>query len=297
MMDSLIIHDVPEAKLPTMLVAFAGWPDAAGAATGAVRYLLEKLPAKKFAEIDPEEFYDFSVVRPEVYLDEEGERAIRWPSNEMYYYAPEDESGGFVLYVGTEPNLRWRTLSNIVAGVAEERGVKFVVSLGSLLDAVPHTREPLVTGRASPSELAQKIEWLGIRSSNYQGPVGIHTAFMETCIQRGMAYASLWGHSPHYLTMSPNSKVSYALLTKLKGLVELDVDLDEMSVAGEAFDAEVTQAIARQADVSGYVRRLERRYDADYISTTDFPSSEAMVEELEEFLKSQRPPSDGQGDS
>lgn len=47
-----------------MLVAFSGWPAAAEAATRALRYLVRNLGATKFAEIDPEEFYDFTVVRP-----------------------------------------------------------------------------------------------------------------------------------------------------------------------------------------------------------------------------------------
>ena len=64
-MDGLILHEMPEPKLPTMIVAFAGWPDAAEAATTAVRHLVQTLPAKKFAEIDPEEFYDFTIVRPQ----------------------------------------------------------------------------------------------------------------------------------------------------------------------------------------------------------------------------------------
>ena len=67
-MDGLIIHETPQPKLPTMIVAFAGWPDAAESATRAARYLVRKLPAKKFAEIDPEDFYEFTTVRPQTGL-------------------------------------------------------------------------------------------------------------------------------------------------------------------------------------------------------------------------------------
>ena len=44
-MDGLIEHEVPQGNLPTMLVAFAGWPDAAEAATRAMRFLVRKLRA------------------------------------------------------------------------------------------------------------------------------------------------------------------------------------------------------------------------------------------------------------
>ncbi len=292
-MDGLIVHDTPEPNFPTMIVAFAGWPDAAEAATRAVRYLSRKLPAKKFAQIDPEEFYDFTVVRPQTRINRRGERIIRWPTNDFYYHAADDESKRVILFVGTEPNLRWRAYSNIVTSIAERHGVRLVISLGALLDAVPHTREPRVTGRASSRELAQKVEWLGIQNSGYQGPTGIHTAFMDACDKKGLMHASIWGHSPHYVTTSPNPRVSFALLTKLKNLIDLDLDLEELELAGEAFLSEVSKAISKQPDVNSYVQRLEQRHDEAHTPSGDIPSPEVMVEELEEFLKSQRQESDG----
>ncbi len=293
-MDSLIVHEqIPGAKFPTMIVAFAGWPDAAEAATRAVRYLVRKLPATKFASIDPEEFFDFTTLRPQTRINRRGERIIRWPANDFYYFQAQEESRGLVLYVGTEPNLKWRAFSNTIASVAEQCGVKLAVSLGALLDAVPHTREPRVTGRASSRELTQKAEWLGIRNSGYQGPTGIHTAFMDACDKKGILHASIWGHCPHYVNTSPNPRVSYALLTKLRSLVDFDADLEELRMAGEAFEQEVSRAITKQPDVSSYVQRLEQRYDVTHASPEEIPSPEVMVRELEDFLRSQREGTEG----
>ncbi len=285
--ESLIIHEMPPARLPTMIVAFAGWPDAAEAATRAVRYMVCKLGATKFAEIDPEEFFDFTVVRPETTLNSRAERTIRWPANDFYYFAPESESKGLLLFNGTEPNLRWRGFSGLVTGVAERCGVEMVVSLGALLDAVPHTREPKVTGRANSSELTHKAEWLGIRNSGYQGPTGIHTAFMDSCEKSGLPYASIWGHSPHYVNTSPNPAVSHTLLSKLQSLVDFDADLEELRLAGEAFESDVTKAIAEDTDIVAYVERLEQRHDEAVEPAGDIPSSDDMVAELEQFLRSQ----------
>ena len=291
-MDGLIEHEVPQGNLPTMLVAFAGWPDAAEAATRAMRFLVRKLRAKKFAEIDPEDFYDFTHVRPHSRVNRRGERITRWPQNDFYYYSPDDESRALLLFVGTEPNLKWRTYSNILTTIAERHEVKLIVSLGALLDAVPHTREPRVTGRASSVELTQKAEWLGIKNSGYQGPTGIHTAFADACAKLDLAQASIWGHCPHYVNTSPDPKVSHALLTRLRSLIDIDVDLEELHIAGNAYQEEVDKVIAKQPDVSSYVRRLERRYDEAQTATEEIPSPETMVEELENFLRSQNPGSD-----
>lgn len=292
-MDGLIVHEMPEGDFPIMIVAFAGWPDAAESATRAMKYLVRKLPGKKFAEIDPEEFYDFTVVRPHTRVNRRGERIIRWPQNDFYYFKPRDEQGsGLILYVGTEPNLKWRAFSGILTGIAETHGVKLVVSLGALLDAVPHTRAPKVTGRASSSELTQKAEWLGIRNSGYQGPTGIHTAFMDACAKMDLPYASIWGHCPHYVQTSPNPHVSHALLQKLRSLVDFDIEMEELRLSGEAFETEVTKAIAKQPEVSTYVERLERRHDAANSPADEIPNPETLVQELEDFLKSQQQSSD-----
>ena len=278
-----------------MLVAFSGWPDAAEAATRALRYLVRNLQATKFAEIDPEEFYDFTVVRPHLRKNKARKPTVHWPANDFYHHTPDgDAARGLVVYLGTEPSLRWRAFSNVLLDVIDRMGVRRIVSLGALLAAVPHTRETPVTGRGSSEALSEKLEWLGVKDTGYEGPVGIHTAFMEECVERGLEYVSIWAHCPHYVTTSPNPKASYVLLTKLRGLVDFDVDLDELRLAGGAFDEQVTKSIAKQGDVTSYVQQLERQYDARQSDESEIPAPEAMVEELERFLKrGQRSAGDG----
>lgn len=286
--NALIFHEMPKARLKTMVVAFGGWPDAAEAATKSVDYLTAKLPATKFAEIDPEEFYDFTLERPQIKMNPDGDRFLRWPSNNFYYFSPSNDSNGLLLFNGTEPNFRWKAFSRLMVTVAERFGVELVVSLGALLDAVPHTRSTKVTGRADSKELAQKVEWLGVQNSGYEGPTGIHTAFIDACEDKGFAHASIWGHSPHYVNTSPNPSVSHAILTKLQNLVDFEVDLQELQLEAKAFREEVTKAISKDTDILSYVNRLEELHDEILDEVSDIPSPNDMVEELEQFLRSQR---------
>ena len=287
-MNGLIVHEAPNSKLKTMVVAFAGWPDAAEAATRAIRYMVRKLPTTKIVEIDPEDYYDFTVNRPQTRVNRQKERIIRWPCNEFYSYVPEDDpENGLLLYVGTEPNLKWRTFSDAVLQVADMAQVELIVSLGALLDAVPHTREVRITGRASSKELKKKAQWLGIQNSGYQGPTGIHSAFSDACSKRELPHANIWSHCPHYVQTSPNPIASYALLERLKNLVQVDIDMSELGLAGEAFQEEVSKAIAKQPDVKSYVSRLETQYDESVTASEEMPTGSDMVNEIEEFLRSQ----------
>ena len=173
-------------------------------------------------------------------------------------------------------------------------GVELIVSLGALLDAVPHTREVRITGRASNKELSKKAQWLGIQNSGYQVPTGIHSAFADACSKRKLPHANIWSHCPHYVQTSPNPIASYALLERLKNLVDFDLDMSELRLAGEAFQEEVSKAIAKQPDVSSYVTRLETQYDEARSESEDMPTGSDMVNEIEKFLRSQSGGQDSQ---
>ena len=291
-MSYLNIHQKPETKFDHLIVAFAGWPDAGESATSTIKYILRQLQASKFAEIDPEEFYDFTQERPRSYRTQDGRRRVRWPANEFYsWQAPrpvaEGTSRGALFFVGVEPNLKWRTFSETIANLALDMGVKTVVHLGALLDAVPHTRKVKLTGSSTLPLFQEALDSASIGTSNYQGPTGISTAVMDTCTRKGMSYASLWGHTSHYLQAAPNYRVCYTLAETLSRILRLPVDLKELRSAAEKFDEEVVEAIGKDEQLASYVKKLEDRFD-ESIADTPMPEPADVVRELEQFLRSEQ---------
>ena len=283
----LTIHEKPEAQIEYLLTAFGGWADAAESATTTLKYLQRRLRARKFAEIDPEEFFDFTQTRPYSLRTKEGLRRIQWPANEFAYSVGSDQTKGIMFFLGVEPNLRWRTFSRTIAELAQECGVKTVVHVGALLDAVPHTREVSLTGTATNPDLRRIMEGSSIRSSNYQGPTGISSAVLEACANQGMGCASLWGHTAHYLQAAPNYRVSYTLAETLNKLLGLSLDLGELSTAARTFDEEVANALARDEQLSSYVKKLEDQYD-ESAAAGEIPDPAEVVKDLERFLRSER---------
>ena len=188
-MSHLTVHEELQGNYDCLVVAFAGWADAAEAATTPIKYLNRKLKTTKFAELDPEEFYDFTQTRPYTTRSRSGRRRVHWPANEFFHWTPEDSGndagGGVLLYLGVEPNLKWRTFTETVTGLVRGLGVKTVVHLGALLDAVPHTRECRLTGSSTHSDIQELFDDAGVRSSKYQGPTGISSVFMEGCTNLG----------------------------------------------------------------------------------------------------------------
>lgn len=283
----------PELRDPVLLAAFAGWNDAAEVATGALRYLTRQWHAEPCAEIEPEEFFVFTDTRPQVRVVDSVQRRITWPQNQFYHARPPDSPRDYLLLIGCEPNLRWRTFTSLVLDYATDLGVKRVINLGGLLADVLHTRPAVLTGSVADADLARKVSGLGIHRSRYEGPTGIVGVLADVCRQRGIVSGSIWGNVPHYIGSMMNPPVSAALLTCLGELLDLKVDLTEMNRAAMRFNAQVTSAIANDADVAAYIHQLEEREreksEADQpdpsATLSELPSPDVVVRELEEFLR------------
>ena len=63
--------------------------------------------------------------------------------------------------------------------------------------------------------------------------------------------------------------------------------MSELGLAGEAFQEEVSKAIAKQPGVKSYVSRLETQYDESVTASEEMPTGSDMVHEIEQFLRSQ----------
>lgn len=290
-----------DLRTPTMLFAFAGWADASESATHALRYIVRHLKGEKFAEVDPEEFYNFTRVRPRTKFDDQGERYIEWPANEFYAIRRESAESDLVVLLGVEPNLKWRTFCDAMVDEVEGLGVNQVIQVGALLDAVPHTREPRISGTATSPDLRGILKGIEIRRSRYTGPTGITGVLTDRLRRAGIPTVSLWGHSPHYLQVSPNPKVSLRLVTGLEQLLDVDVNLDPLKSQGLNFDRRVEQALTDEPDIVAYVEKLEAQWDSSSrgeLSPTEETESTAgpsdtldpdqAVRSIEEFLRRQR---------
>ena len=288
-MEFLREYERPDVENPVMLFSFAGWADAAESATHALRYLVKRLGADKFASVDPEEFYDFTQARPHTGFDAEGNREITWPANNFYAWKGRPKYEDLIVFVGIEPSLRWRTFCEQIIAVAKELNVTRVVQVGALLDAVPHTREPRITGTATSPELQELLKGLEMRRSRYTGPTGISGVLGDALRHSEIPYLSLWGHSPHYLQVSPNPKVSLGLLEAMEHVLHVDIDVEQLRSQGTSFDRRVAQALSNEPEINEYVQRLESQYDhrmsEKRSKTVEMPEPQEAVEDMEEFLR------------
>jgi predicted ATP-grasp superfamily ATP-dependent carboligase len=280
MPDELRIHARPDLERPLLITAFRGWNDGGQGASLAAGYLARLWDADLIADVDPEEFFDFQATRPHVKLVEGLTRQIDWPETSFYHARPDGFDRDIVLLLGIEPNLRWRAFSKLVVDFAGELGVELVVSLGSLLADVPHTRPAPVTGSASDPEL---VERLGLQASRYEGPTGIVGVLHDACRSANLPSVSFWAAVPHYVSLTPSPRAALALCERLGSLLDTEIDVAELEQAAGGYVEQVSRAVATDADTQAYVDELESR--ADEIDESELPSGDALAAELTRFLR------------
>jgi predicted ATP-grasp superfamily ATP-dependent carboligase len=270
----------PTLVRPVLIACFRGWNDGAQGATLAGSYLAKTWEAERFADIDPEGFFDFQATRPHVSLVDGFTRRITWPETAFYHAHVPGMDQDVVLLLGVEPNLRWRTFSRLVTDLAKELGVELVVSLGSLLADVPHSRPAPVTGSASDPELVEK---LGLQASRYEGPTGIVGVLHDGCRRAGIPSVSLWAAVPHYVSLTPSPRAALALCERLGELLGATIETAELSQAVDGYVEQVSEAVAADSETAAYVEELEQR--ADTIDPEQLPSGDALAAELTRFLR------------
>jgi PAC2 family len=277
-MDPSSERELRDLHDPVVVAAFEGWNDAGSAASAAVDHLAETCHARLAFALDPDDFYDFQVNRPQVELAEDGARLLLWPTTELQIGTL--PSGRDLLLVrGPEPNMRWRQFAALLASALTSANVQRVHLLGALLADIPHTRPIPVSSSSSSAAVGEE---LGLLASTYEGPTGIVGVLADALGRIDIPTVSVWAAVPAYVAHPPCPKATIALLSHLERLTDAAFDLGELPDLAKAWERGVDELAAEDSEVADYVSNLEASQDA-----TELPeaSGEAIAAEFERYLR------------
>jgi len=280
-MTHLLWTDRPVGDRPVMIVAFEGWNDAADAASSAIDLLTRSLSSNQFAQIDPEDFYDFTATRPSVRSLGGLKRTIDWPQNTFSWSTPPEAPSGVILMRGVEPQLKWRTFCGQILEVATELNCSMVITLGSLLADVAHTRPTPIFGNAYKESVINRFN---LGQAHYEGPTGIVGVLHTECVSAQIDSASLWAAVPAYVPSAPSPKAALALVKRVCELTNLTLNPKNLASASQAYEQEITALVAEDETTIDYVRHLEEQHD---LNAGPIQSADDLVKEVERFLREQ----------
>jgi len=292
-------HAQPILRDTIVIVAFGGWNDAADAATTAVKFLIDKWKPTKFAEIDSEDFFDFTETRPTIKMVDGLQRSVVWPTNLFFSHVEPDLTRDVILFLGVEPQLKWKTFIDNFLEVCKRFNASEVVFLGALLAEVPHSVAVPMSGTSTTSDVMERLREMDIRTSRYEGPTGMIGVLHDACKHAHIPSASFWAAAPHYLAATPNIKVTAALLTYINTFLSFGLDLSDIQSDAVRFEEQITALVARDPEASAYVRKLEEQIedssddeddddheddDSDIIeSVGPLPSADTLIRDVEEL--------------
>ncbi len=273
----------PVLNRPIMVVALRGFFDAAEVATGALSWLRTARLIETVAEIDSDPFYDFTQERPQVRLDDRGERSVLWPTNTIDALRFPGSAHDLVLVEGTEPHIRWRTFADSIVAAARELRCEAVVTLGAGAEPVPHTRAPMVVGSTTEDDLASS---LGLQRPQYQGITGLIGVLLERLEREDVPSISLRVGVPHYLTNAKHPAASASLLSHLEHVVGVPTNVAAMQGDVNRWRDMHDAAVEADDQARLFVRMLEAEYDRRVERT--IPTADDLAEQFERFLDERR---------
>ena len=267
-MESVHWVDRPDLRRPLFVIAFEGWNDAGDAATQALDYLAQEWRARRCATIDPEEFYDFTVTRPDGPTSR-GRRppdrvaARRGAGRPRCLAAPTTCS----CCAASSPSCDGGRFARRWCRSCETLGAELVVVLGALLADVPHTRPVRVTGhdhRPGPQPAGRASPPRPTRARP-----GSSACSSTPCARPTLPAASLWAAVPHYVHQVPSPKAALALVERSAAAARRPGRPAGPAEAADEYERQVSERVADDEDAAAYVAQLE---DAEDLESAGDPS-------------------------
>jgi proteasome assembly chaperone (PAC2) family protein len=265
----LRFHDCPVLDQATLVLAFSGWMDGGDVSTGTVQRLVDLLEARPFAEIDPEPFYIYNIpgsmevaalFRPGVKIEDGLVSSLELPTNTFYLHEP----ANLILFLGKEPNLRWRHFGDCILELTKRVGIRRVLFVGSFGGSVPHTREPRLYVTCSDERLLPDMEQYGLRRTGYEGPGSFTSYLLTRAPSAGLDMTSLVAEIPGYL-QGRNPMSIEAVTRRLAKILPLPLNLEALRAESTEWELQVSRVLEKDKPLSKKIRQLEEAYDNELL--------------------------------
>lgn len=280
---------------PILLAAFVRKNGFGTTAHAALTHFVEAHAGEVVAEIEPEDFYDFTVASP-MLERRDGQPVLVWPQNRVLRLRSDGGSRDVLVLLGTEPHLHWGGFAEALQEFITRAGVRDLVLVSSWPGALPHTRPTFLRVTTDDADLAQR---LGRPAAplDYVGPVDFGTTLLMR-LDPSVRHARVSAIVPNYLGVVPNPFAMVALVEACDRLCETRTDIDEIRELAEQVRAKADEGAGDSSELAEALRQMEAQYDAMVGDVADphreeegedsLPSSDELLRDVEAFLNQER---------
>ncbi len=272
---------VPELREPHVIATLRPWIDVNNVGTLALDGLEAQLGAKELGQLArPGNFYDFTRYRPTVYM-EGAARRLKIP-NTFLSYADREKGNDFIFLRMLEPHNLGEDYADSLLEVFQLLKVKRFCLLGSMYDAVPHTRPLLVSGRAAGKAAEQDLKKAGVQPSNYQGPTTITYLVSQKAPDLGIDSITFIVSLPQYVNTEEDYIGKMRLMEILNLLYDVSIDKKDIEKA-----ARQRSLIHQKVETTPELKRILPQLEGIYLARLSKREGEAIPRlspEMEEIF-------------
>ncbi len=250
---------VPELRDPHVFASLRPWVDVNNVGTLTLDGLEAQFGARELARLaEPGLFYDFTRYRPMLYL-EGGERRVRIPTSRVSY-AKREGGNDFIFLRLMEPHALGERFVDSVLKLMTTFQAKRYILLGSMYDAVPHTRPLIVNGRATGTQAEKDLKKAGVLESHYEGPTTITYLIPQQGSAMGIESLTLIVSLPQYVNVEEDYLGKVRLLEVLNIIYGIPIDKEDFEKAGRQRNL-LNQKIETNPEMKKALGHLENIYN------------------------------------
>jgi uncharacterized protein len=239
-MDDLIkIYARPKLVQPNLLAA---WPGVGNVSIIIATYLTSKLNFKDLAAIQPAYFFDPTGVLVEDSIIE----APQFPQSRFYYRKNTNKTkSDLILFLGDDqPAAKSYDLANCILDVGLRFHVNRVYTCAAALTRIHHTEAPKVWGVGTNQVMVQELKKLNLKQKGNLQIAGLNGLLLGVAKEREIDGMCLLGEVPMYASRMPNPMAALAVLRTLSKMLEIEIDLADLTKIAEETREKMKQAAA-----------------------------------------------------
>ncbi len=272
---------IPELKDPYVFAILRPWIDVNNVGSLILNGLEGQFGAKELGRLArPGNFFDFTRYRPMLYF-EEGIRKVNVP-NAIIRYAKREGANDLLFLHLLEPHALAEVYVDSILRLLETLRVKRYCLLGSMYDAVPHTKPLIVHGGAIGREAEIELKKSGAQPSDYQGPTTITILITQRAPQFGMEAIWFIVSLPQYVVLEEDFLGKMRLMEILNLLYNIPIDRKDVERASEQLHL-MNQKVERTPELKSLLPQLETLYEVR-IKRKEGEKMPKLSPEVEEML-------------
>lgn len=264
-----------------------GWDDAGRVGSGVASYLISKLGAEEFAEIEPQ---TFSIV-PNTLVKDGVVEEIEYPETSFRYYKNKNSSNDLILFDSPSPGQNQHEYASLILDLAETFKVKRIYAVGGIPANIPHDEAPGLFAVANSSRVKRYLKPFGVEMGlDYYGPTNMNGLLLGLARQRTIDSLSIFGWVPSYISEIPNPRICEAILRVLARMLNVNIEFEEIEAEAEFSNKQINEVVA-------YIREQNPDFDRSIGRMSISPGFQAPEEdrrrifkEIQDFLRKQHGP-------